>query len=212
MIDEDPLLVDRQHNGYRGTDYSGHPRYSAMPIVRLTAEQTVLLVVDFQPRLLPHIDGHERMVERAAKLIRGCCALDLPILATEQYPAGLGHTIETIRAALPPSTECHEKLKFSACIEPVRRVLAELGRPHVLICGLEAHVCVMQTALDLAAEGYLPVVAVDAIGSREATDLQMALRRMEAAGVTLATVEMALLEMVQEAGTSRFKAMLPIVK
>ncbi|MBI1368989.1 MAG: isochorismatase family protein [Planctomycetes bacterium] len=183
-----------------------------MPIPRLKLEQTVLLVVDFQERLLPQIDGGESVVASAAKLIAGCAALKLPIIVTEQNPQKLGPTVGAIAEALPRGTPIEAKMKFSAWIEPVRKHVSELNRWTVLICGIETHVCVMQTALDLAAAGYVAAVATDAIGSRRVGDHQAGLARMNTAHVLPVSVEMALLEMVHEAGTDRFRSVLPIVR
>lgn len=183
-----------------------------MPVSRVQPEQAILLVVDIQEKLLPHIDGGERVAEQATKLIRGCHALDLPVLATEQYPEKLGPTVETVREALPPETPVEEKLRFSACVEPVRRQLAEHGRPVVLLTGIESHVCVLQTALDLLQAGYIVGVVGDAIGSRRREDHDLAIERLTTAGALPLSVEMALLEMVRKAGTDAFKAVLPLIK
>ena len=183
-----------------------------MAIARLTIDNTVLLIVDLQERLLPVIDERERVVGQSGRLIDGCGVLGVPMLATEQYRKGLGATVPEIADRWPAGTKVTEKLKFSACVEPVRRELAELGRRTVLICGVETHVCVMQTALELADNGYVVAVAADAVGSRRASDRALALGRMTQAGVVAVSVEMALLEMVHEAGTDRFRSILPIIK
>jgi len=183
-----------------------------MPVSRVEAEQAILLVVDIQEKLLPHIHGGDRVTEQAAKLIRGCHALDVPVLATEQYPEGLGSTVEPIREALPERTPIEDKLRFSACVEPIRERLAEQGRPVVLIAGIESHVCVLQTALDLLQAGYRPGVVGDAVGSRRSEDHDLAMRRLTAAGVLPLSVEMALMEMVRKAGTEAFKAILSAIK
>ncbi len=183
-----------------------------MAISRLNLDDTALLVVDLQERLLPVIHDHERVVEQCGKLIDGAKALGLPVLATEQYPKGLGPTVEAIRERLEDVACIEEKLKFSAFVGGIRRRLAELGRRTVLLCGIEAHVCVLQTALDLAAAGYVTAVAGDAIGSRRAVDYDLAVQRLTQAEIVPVSVEMALLELVHEAGTDRFKAVLPIIK
>ncbi len=185
-----------------------------MSAPRIIADQTVLLVIDLQDKLLLQIDGGPRIVEQAARLIRGCALLGVPIIVTEQYPKALGPTTETVRQALPESSRAaiQPKMKFSALIEATRRKIADSGRSTVLLCGIESHVCVMQTSLDLLDAGYMTAVASDAIGSRRSADHDAAMRRMSAAGVVPVSVEMVLLEMVHEAGTDLFKAMLPIIK
>ncbi|QNN24764.1 isochorismatase family protein [Planctomycetales bacterium ZRK34] len=186
-----------------------------MPIARLVREQTVLLVVDMQQKLLPLIDQHERITEQVAKLIRGCAGLEVPIVVTEQYPAGLGPTVDAIASVLPmgdPGAPKFTKVKFSACIEAMRTHLSALGRSTVLICGIESHICVMQTVLDVMGMGLVAAVAGDAVSSRQASDHQLAMRRISEAGAMTVSVEMALMEMVKEAGTDRFKAILPIIR
>ena len=184
-----------------------------MPAVpRITIDQTALLVLDLQEKLMPRIEDGEHVLDQAAKLIRGCTILGVPMLATEQYPDGLGPTVESIRTALPEAALRTVKMRFSGCVDEVRRQLDRWRRPVVLICGVETHVCVLQTALDLLESGYTPVVVGDAVGSRRARDDALAMQRMTAAGVVPASVEMALLEMTHEAGTERFRAILPLIR
>ena len=183
-----------------------------MAVQRLEAGRTVVLVVDMQERLLPVIKDSEQVVRQNQRLLDGAAALEMPVLVTEQYPQGLGQTVAEIAQKLPETAERHEKLKFSACIEPIREQLLRLQARCVIVAGVEAHVCVLQTCLDLVEAGYVTAVAVDAIGSRKQTDLEPAVRRMEQAGVLPVTVESALLELVREAGGQRFKAILPVVK
>lgn len=183
-----------------------------MAIPRFKLEDAALLVIDVQERLLPAIDEHDRVERQVGRLIDGANVLGLPILVTEQYRKGLGVTVPSIAKKLTSAVCNHEKLKFSACIEPVRQQLAELGRHSVIVCGIEAHVCVLQTCLDFAQKGYVVGVAEDAVGSRHEPDRAAALARMRQAGVIPTTVESVLLELVHEAGTERFKAMLPVIK
>jgi len=183
-----------------------------MAIPRFDPKCTALLVVDLQPRLLGVIDGAARVITKSEKLTRGAVALGLPVLVTEQYPEKLGETIPEIAAALPEGTDRHAKLKFSACTTEVRHALAATGCRCVLIVGIEAHVCVLQTALDLAESGYIVGVVEDAVGSRRPEDRETALFRLRQAGVIPLTVEMILLEMVGEAGTEPCKSILPLIR
>jgi nicotinamidase-related amidase len=183
-----------------------------MPLPRFEADRTVLLVVDVQDKLLPLIDGAATVERQCLKLIRGCAALGVPIIVTEQYPHGLGPTVPSLRQALPAGAPVETKLKFSACVEAIRRRLGELGASHVLVCGIETHVCITQTVLDLLECGYIAGLVADATGSRSAADHAVALRRLEQAAAVPLSVEMALFEMTHEAGTERFKALLPIVR
>ena len=165
-----------------------------------------------QERLLPAMHDAETLTTQAGRLIDGANALGLPVLVTEQYRKGLGATVQPIADRLAKAVCNHEKLKFSACIEPVRDELARRGVRAVIVAGIEAHVCVLQTCLDLADAGLIAAVAVDAIASRRPADRDAAIARMTQAGVVPTTVESALLELVHEAGTERFKAVLPIIK
>lgn len=183
-----------------------------MAIPRFSVDATALLVIDVQERLLPVIDECDRVETQVGKLIDGANVLGLPVLVTEQYRKGLGVTVPAIAEKLDGAVCNHEKLKFSACIEPIREELSRRGIRSVIVCGIEAHVCVLQSALDLADVGYVVAVAEDAVGSRRVVDREAALRRMTQAGVVPTTVESVLLELVHEAGTGRFKAILPVIK
>ena len=149
---------------------------------------------------------------QAGRLIDALKLLDVPILATEQYRKGLGQTVPDLRRRLEGAAVIHEKLKFSACIEPVREELQRRSVRSVLVCGIEAHVCVLQTCLELADAGFVTGVALDAIGSRRESDQQAAVQRMIQAGIIPSTVESALFELMREAGGERFKAVLGLVK
>ncbi len=181
-------------------------------IPRLKTEKAQLVVVDLQERLLPHIADHESIMAQCVRMIRAARELELPITLTEQYPEGLGHTCSTVTDALDRATP-FEKVTFSlwqdaACRERLR----ELARPQVLLAGIEAHVCVQQTAFDLLEAGLLPFVLADAVGSRRRFDRDVALDRLRAAGVVVTTVESAIFEMLARAGTDLFKRILPIVR
>ena len=183
-----------------------------MAIPRLNIDLTALLVVDVQEKLLGHMHNADALVAQAGKLIDAANALGLPVIVTEQYRKGLGATVPDLAARLHTAVGNHEKLKFSGCIEPVCDDLQRLGRRMVIVCGIEAHVCVLQTCLDLADNGYIVAVATDAIGSRRAIDQQAAEQRLIGARIIPSTVESAVLELVGEAGSDRFKAVLPIIK
>jgi len=182
----------------------------AMP--RIELDTTALLAVDLQEKLLGIVADADAVVERAGLLIDGFHALQAPVLSTEQYPAGLGGTTESIAGRLGDAVQRHEKLRFSACIEPILEPLRQTGRRSVVLCGIETHVCVLQTALDLAEAGYIVAAALDACGSRRALDHETAVRRMGQAGVIPTTAEAVLMEMVGAAGTGPFKAILPLIK
>jgi nicotinamidase-related amidase len=180
--------------------------------LRLDASRAKLLVVDLQQGLLPHIAEHESVVSQSIRMIRTARELDLPITLTEQYPRGLGRTpsIVTDPADRPAPLE---KLTFSVWQDtPCRKRLLSLTRPQILLVGIEAHVCVQQTAFDLLEAKLLPFVLADAVGSRRRFDRDIALDRLRAAGVGVTTVESAIFEMLDQAGTDLFKRILPIVR
>ncbi len=176
----------------------------------MSADDTALLVIDVQEKLIRLIPDHARLVWNLRRLIDGAKLLNVPVLATEQYPQGLGPTTPELAAKLGVMPG---KLSFSCvgCSETVQQ-LTELARPKVLLVGIEAHVCVMQTALDLLSAGYRVYLAVDAIGARHEIDYTTALRRLEAQGASLVTTEMALFEWCRVAGTSQFKQLSALVR
>jgi len=162
-----------------------------------------LLVVDVQERLLPAIRDHERLVWNCRRLIDAAVALGLPVAATEQYPKGLGPTVAPLAERLD---DVPAKLRFSAGGCPaIFQELPGRGIQKLLVCGIEAHVCVQQTVLDLLADGWRVYVAVDAIGSRFAVDYEVSLRRMDAAGATLTSTEAAMFEWCETANAAEFK-------
>ncbi len=178
----------------------------------LNRDEALLLVVDVQERLLPHIHDGDQALERIVKLVRGVKALGVPALVTEQYPKGLGSTVGPLRVLFDPF-EPIEKIAFSCMGEgEVRRRLSESGRRQVLLCGIEAHVCVYQTARDLLDAGYGVHLVVDSVSSRSQRDRKVAIRAVERAGALLTTTEMSLFEMLGEAGSDDFRAISRIVK
>ncbi|MCG3128845.1 MAG: hypothetical protein CHACPFDD_03741 [Phycisphaerae bacterium] len=181
--------------------------------LRLHAARAQLLVIDVQARLMPHIADGPARDRRAALMIRAAQILELPSTCTEQYPAGLGPTCGEVAAALNAQTARFEKTSFSVMGDP--RAAAHvrgLRRSDVLVVGVETHVCVLQTALDLLAAGLQAFVLTDAVGSRRPGDYETALRRMQQAGVVLSTVESAIYELMEKSGTDLFRRMLPLLK
>lgn len=183
-----------------------------MAVPRLNAQHSAILAVDMQEKLLPHIHNAQSLVQQTAKLLKAARLLQVPLLATQQYPEGLGPTVAPLAELLTHAVCKHEKLKFSACTGPVRDALVHHGVRCVVVCGIEAHVCVLQTCLDLADHGYVTAMAVDAVGSRHLADQEAAVMRSVQAGIVPTTVESAILEWVHEAGGDRFKAILPLIK
>ena len=176
----------------------------------MSAGDTALLVVDVQERLIGAIADHRRVVFNVRRLIDGAKILGLPVMATEQYPKGLGPTVAELAGRLPG---IRAKLTFSCggCPEIFDQWEAQ-GIHNLLVCGIEAHVCVQQTVLDLLAAGWRVYVAVDAVGSRFDVDYRTALGRMDSSGATLTTTEAALFEWCRIAGTPEFKQISGLVR
>jgi nicotinamidase-related amidase len=183
----------------------------------LRRDDAVLVVVDVQERLLPFIHETDALVRQVALLITGCRLLDTPILVTEQYRKGIGPTDARVIAALTEPLQDApqpdgafdpiEKMTFScAAHDSFMDALRACGRPQVLLCGIESHVCVLQTALHLVEQGFEVFLAADAVSSRNPRNVEIALRRMEQEGVRLTTVETAVFEMLHACGTPVFKA------
>lgn len=179
----------------------------------LERNDVILIVIDMQERMLPVITDGDRVTTEVARLIRGARALDLPVIVTEQYPQGLGTTIEPVRAALGELYEPIEKMSFSACGDlHFMQHLEAANCQHVLLCGVEAHVCVYQTASDLIQLGWEVQLVTDAIGSRRESNMKLAQKKLAHHGVDLTSVEMALFELMVRADIPEFKSVSQIVK
>jgi nicotinamidase-related amidase len=180
----------------------------------LEPEQCALIVVDIQEKLLPPIWERERLVRNAQLLIRLASILKIPALVTTQYTKGLGNTVPEIAGLLPESPAI-DKLMFScfgsdAFCSLLKRLPGQ--RTTVLLCGMETHICVMQTALGALREGYLVHVASDAVSSRTELNWRIGLERMRAAGAILSSTEMMIYELLRSSGAPAFKELLPYLK
>lgn len=173
--------------------------------------QAAVLIIDMQQKLVPTVQDSEARVAAALRLLQAAAALQLPVLAAEQYPAGLGHTDPRVAALLNPA-RTFEKKKFSACLPPIVREMGLLSRDQVIVAGLETHVCVQLTVLDLLREGKRVWVCADAVSSRKTIDYEIALSRMSWAGAVVTTTESVIFELLGEAGSDEFKSILKIVK
>ena len=181
----------------------------------MSVGDTGLLVVDVQERLIGSIGGWRKVVWNVLRLVDGAKALGLPVVATEQYPQGLGHTVPELAERLEDVCPggIPEKMTFSSCGCPGAFAgFSDRGVRKILVAGIEAHVCVAQTVFDLMADGWRIYVAVDAVGSRFGLDCRTALARMDSAGATLTTTEAALFELCEVAGTPEFKEISRLVK
>lgn len=176
---------------------------------KLDPDRAALVVIDVQEAFAKALARFEEVADRAALLVRGAQAVGIPLLITEQYPKGLGRTVSQVAEHLPEGVRPIEKVCFSAT-EAEGFGLGE--RDQALVCGIETHVCVNQTVLDLLAGGREVHVARDATGSRSEEDWELGLHKMEQAGAVTTSVETALFELVRRAGTEQFKQVQALVK
>ena len=177
----------------------------------LGRDETALVVIDVQVKLMRVIHAREALVESLGKLVRGMAVLDVPIVWTEQNPDGLGPTVPEIAELLPGRPI--SKLSFSCCGEPAFADAVErLGRGQLVLAGIESHVCVWQTAADLLAMGHEVHVCADAVSSRTPENKAIGLQKARDAGAALTSVEAALFELLGVADGPAFKQILRIVK
>jgi len=182
-----------------------HPRI-------IQKEKCALLVIDIQGKILPVIFENERVIANSLKLINGFRIMNVPVFITEQYPKGLGQTDPRILSALS-NVKPIEKMTFSCCgAVGLVNNLKENKIVQVAVCGIEAHVCVIQTVMDLIADDFQVYVASDAISSRRQFDYEMSLRRMGAHGAEISLTESILFEMLNVCGTDEFRAISKLIK
>lgn len=178
----------------------------------LKAKDAVLVIVDIQGKLATLMDRKEEFYENVVRMIRGAQVLEIPIIWNEQLPDKLGPTIDKIKNVLPGQTPLIKRT-FSCCGNPdFLSEIKAVGHKQVILAGMETHVCVYQSALDLLDGGYMVYVVADAVSSRSAENKQIALDAMRDAGVKITSVETALFEMLRVAEGDRFKQILQIVK
>jgi len=180
--------------------------------MRIEKEDTLAVVIDIQERLLPHIYQWEKTLQNCTKLIEGLQILLVPVIVTQQYTKGLGATDPSVINKISPFNYI-EKIAFSCYGEPVfkEKLMAE-GKKNVILLGIETHVCVLQTCLDLLASGYLPVIPEDCVSSRKMQDKAVAIERMRQEGARITTLESILFELTQYAGTDVFRSISRLVK
>lgn len=178
----------------------------------LARDSALLLVVDYQQKLLAAFKKTDELVENCVKMVRFAKILKLPIIWTEQYPKGLGPTVEQVRTELS-HLEPIEKLSFSCFGEPnFVDALSKHSATQLMVCGIETHICVEQAVLDGLEAGYQMHVVADACGSRKKHDHKTGLRKMERAGAVLTRAEMAMYEILERSDSEEFREVLKIVK
>lgn len=181
--------------------------------MRILQNSAAGLIIDIQERLFPHIAENEAVERNTNILIEGLSILDVPTLITEQYTKGLGTTISSIKNTMGGDYNPVEKIEFSCydCRDFIE-VLDLIGKKNIIIAGIETHVCVLQTALDLLAHGYVPIVIENCVSSRNLNDKKWALERILRSGGIVSTYESILFEICRAAGSDRFKSISKLVK
>ncbi len=170
----------------------------------IDAKQSALLVVDVQGRLVPAISGWQGLLDQVIWLIRVARRMDIPVLACEQYPQGLGPTHPAVAAELPPACVAG-KLHFSAVAGGCHGFAAAGSHPQLVVCGMETHVCVLQTVIELLESGRKVFVVEEAVGSRRDADKALALARMRDAGASIVSREMVAFEWLRKADSDLFR-------
>jgi len=178
----------------------------------LSRDETALIIIDVQEKLFERVEDGDRIADSICKLIRFANILGIPIILTEQYPEGLGPTIHRIRELIP-NVKPIEKIEFSCMASrEFRRRLSEINVKNLVLTGIEAHICVAQTAIEAITSGYKVYVVYDAISSRHRDDKAIAIERMKQHGVYMVTSEMLMYEVLRRAGTPEFKEILKLVR
>ena len=185
-------------------------------MLRMNRKMSQLILIDIQDKVLPPIDDVVRLTQVLVKLVKMARRLGVPVTVTEHYPEGLGPTVEALRRALSADTPILKKRHFSCLGDEALRHhledLRDLGRGQVVIAGIEAHVCVTQTALDLIVDGYQVFIVADAVASRSASSRDIALDRLRQAGASIVDSEMVLFEWLEMSGTAEFNDLHPLIK
>ena len=180
--------------------------------MRILKEDTIGVFIDIQERLFPHMQDMDQLEQNLLTLAAGIKVLEIPIVITEQYTKGLGFTILPLKMAFSEYSVI-EKTAFSCCDEPrFADTLREIGKKSVILCGIETHVCVLQTAIDLIQAGYQPIVIEDCVSSRKLSDKITAIERMRQEGAIISSLESILFELTRFSGTETFKAISKLVK
>jgi nicotinamidase-related amidase len=181
----------------------------------LDRERTALVVIDVQERLFPAMDAdHREEVMRNIKVLTAAARrLNLGTLVTEQYPKGLGHTLQEVKDALPAGVQPVEKVAFSCLgVDAFRSRLTATGARQLLLAGIEAHVCVLMSALDLLAEGYAVHIVADAVTSRTQANWRLAMAQLRQAGAVVTTTETVLFQLLRQADTDDFRELARLIR
>ena len=176
--------------------------------MRIERDNTVALVIDYQEKLVPVMDEKERLIQNSSILLAGLKYLGVPMIVTQQYTKGLGITVQEIREAME-SDDYIDKISFTA-FDSVKEQI--MDKKFVIVCGIEAHICVLQTVIDLVEAGFVPVVVEDCLSSRKPNDKKVAMKRMLQEGAIVTTYESLLFELLKIAGTEESKRIQRLIK
>lgn len=178
---------------------------------KIEKDDTVLLIIDVQEKLAPAMQFKEQSIKNINILIEMAKTYDMPIIATEQYPAGLGNTLEEISENFDEDVTIVEKINYSA-YEDIKKYLEDIGRSNIIIVGMETHVCVYQTARDLRYNGYDVFVPRDGVNSRYTVNFKNGLNIMGDMGINITNTETVLFDIMEKAGTPEFKKLSKLIK
>lgn len=175
-------------------------------------DDTMALIVDYQERLMPSMRDHEELSKRSSILIQGLKTMDIPMIITQQYTKGLGMSVSFVYEAAE-TREYMEKGTFSS-LDDVRilNAIKSSGKKNVIVCGVEAHICVLQTCLDLQEHGFRPILVIDCIGSRKKSDYDLTVTRAIQENITVTSYESILFELLNKSGGETFKKISKLVK
>lgn len=180
--------------------------------MKIEVNQSMALVVDIQEKLFPHMNQKDLLLENCIKLVKGLKLLDIPFILNEQYPKGLGQTHNSIKELLPHN-KVFEKLTFNCCkTDKTKEAIVSSKKKFIIVFGIETHVCVLQSVIDLLKLGFTPVVVSDCTSSRKTNDAEVALRRMEISGAIITTYESLLFELCISAKNKVFKDISKLVR
>jgi nicotinamidase-related amidase len=181
--------------------------------MRIVAEDTMAFVIDFQERLVPVIHNNEELLHNTEILIKGLKALNIPIVVTQQYTKGIGMTVPVIVDAIGEGFSYEDKITFSCAEdENILHKTRQTGRKNIIVCGIEAHICVLQTITDLIAKGWNVILVEDCVGSRRESDRQVGIKRAILEGAIPTTYESILFELTRVAKTEVFKEISKLIK
>lgn len=181
--------------------------------MRIDKKNSLAVVIDFQEKLIPVIDKNEILLHNTEILIKGLDVLEIPMVITQQYTKGLGMTVESIKNVYGDSFQYFNKTTFS-CYDDgiILEKIKSYEKKNIIICGIEAHICVQQTVIDCMAAGYQVIIVEDCISSRKENDKKIAIQRMIQEGAIIATYESILFELTRESGSDKFKAISKLIK